>query len=348
MLDEQYDVKTLSLNRAAERESLRVFLEKEDLTLAEDLDYAVCLFDGDKIIASGCAAGNVLKCFAVSKEYQGQSLTNKIMSLLRIRAYHEGYSTLFLFTKSKNESVFQDLGFSLLSRAPGVILMENREEGWRDYVESLILPESGKGESASLVMNCNPFTLGHRYLIEKACRENERVHLFLVKEDLSVFPYEVRLELVKEGTADLDNLSIHEGKDYIISHATFPTYFIKDRAIINESHARIDLDIFSRLIAPEFQIVKRYVGEEPFCPVTSLYNGIMQEILPSRGIDVIVVPRKEAGGDAVSATKVRKALAAEDWDVLKEWVPLTTLRFLQSEKGREIGNMIRMHQEESE
>ncbi len=348
MFAEQYDVRTLNLGRDAERERLRKFLENEGLSLDADLDYVVCLFDDDKIIASGCASSNVLKCIAVNKEYQGQALTNRIMSLLRLRAFHEGYSSLFLFTKSENETVFRELGFFLLARAPGVILMEDREDGWRRYLDSLDIPEAGRGESASLVMNCNPFTLGHRYLIEKACRENERVHLFLVKENLSVFPYDVRLQLVREGTADLDNLYIHEGRDYIISHATFPTYFIKDKKIINESHARIDLDIFSRLIAPELKIVKRYVGEEPFCPVTSLYNGIMAEILPERGIVLVVVPRKETADGAVSATKVRQALAEENWDILKEWVTPSTLRFLQSEQGRNIGNKIRKHQEESE
>ena len=348
MFGEQYDVRTLRLEREPEKEDLREFLAAEELSLDDDLDYAVCLFDGGRIIASGCASANVLKCIAVNKAYQRQALTNRIMSLLRIRAYHEGYSCIFLFTKSGNEDVFRELGFRLLARAPGVILMENSEDGWRRYVDSLDIPEKGKGESAGLVMNCNPFTLGHRYLIEKACRENERVHLFLVKENLSVFPYEVRLKLVREGTADLDNLFIHEGRDYIISHATFPTYFIKERKIINESHARIDLDIFSRLIAPELRIVKRYVGEEPYCPITSLYNRIMEEMLPPRGIEVVVVPRKETAGGAVSATKVRAALAEEDWEALKEWVAPATLRFLQSEDGRNIGRMIRKHQEKSE
>ncbi|MBN2627163.1 MAG: [citrate (pro-3S)-lyase] ligase [Spirochaetales bacterium] len=348
MFTGQYDVKTINFGRETEKADLREFLAGEDLSLDGDIDYAVCLFEGDRIIASGCAASNVLKCIAVAAPYQGQQLTNRIMSLLRIRAYHEGFPGLFLFTKDINEAVFRDLGFFPLARAPGVILMEDKEEGWRRYLEELNIPEGERGTSAALVMNCNPFTLGHRYLVEMACRENDRVHLFLVKENLSVFPYDVRLKLVREGTADLDNLSIHEGRDYIISHATFPTYFIKEKKVINESHARIDLDIFSRLIAPELGIVRRYVGEEPYCPVTSLYNRIMEEMLPGRGIEVVTIPRKEAAGGAVSATKVRKALAEEDWDTLEGWVPPTTLRFLQSEDGRRIGNLIRKHQEESE
>ena len=37
-------------------------------------------------------------------------------------------------------------------------------------------------------MNCNPFTLGHKYIVEKAARENDNVIIFVVEEDKSSFP----------------------------------------------------------------------------------------------------------------------------------------------------------------
>ena len=340
---EQFEIRTMDLKRASERDALESFLSGEDLTLEKDLDYAVCLMDGEKIIASGCAAVNVLKCIAVDASYQGQALTNKIISFLRIRAYHEGYSNLFLFTKPKNQRFFTELGFFVLASSPDALLMESSESGCESFLESLERPEK-KGEAASLVMNCNPFTLGHRYLIDKACSENEIVHLFVVKEDLSVFPYTTRMKLVREGCADLKNLYIHEGQDYIISRATFPSYFIKEQKVLDESHARLDLDLFASRIAPALNITSRYVGEEPFCPVTSLYNNLMKEILPRKGIKVVEIPRKETADGAVSATKVRKALAEGRLEELKEWVPPTTFDFLASPEGRKIGDEIRQKQ----
>lgn len=340
MSAEQYEIRTINLRRTSDRKQLSLFLSQEDLTLDNDLDYAICLMDGDKVIGSGCAASNVLKCIAVDSGYQGQALTNKIISYLRLRGFHEGYSSLFLFTKPKNETVFTELGFYTLAKSPDAILMENRSDGIQSYIDSLELPESDVS-SASIVMNCNPFTLGHRYLVEKTCSENDIVHLFVVKEDLSVFPFDLRIKLVREGCADLKNLYIHEGRDYIISHATFPTYFIKDSKIINDSHARIDLDLFARQIAPALSISKRYVGEEPFDVVTSRYNQVMKEILPENGIEVIEIPRKSTTDGAVSATKVRKALADGRYEDIKNWVPSTTYEFLLSPDGQKIGEIIK-------
>ena len=324
-----YDIRSINLNLPDERAVLYKFLEQEGLVLGEDLDYAVCMEDDGRIIAAGCASGNILKCIAVNDEYQGEGLTNSIMTLLRLWVYHQGYESLFLFTKPRNREVFRNLGFFSLSETEDVLLMENREKGCEDYVSSLTRPEE-QGRAGAIVMNCNPFTLGHRYLIEQACSSCDTVHLFILKEDLSIFPFEIRMDLVRRGTEDLQNLYIHEGRDYIISRATFPSYFVKDQKIIDESHTRIDLDLFARKIAPELGITYRFVGEEPFCPVTSYYNRMMKEILPSHGIEVRKIPRREIGGKAVSATLVRQALAEGRLEEIKDMVPPSTWRFLNS------------------
>ena len=346
MSTESYDVKTIDFNRKSEREKLRVFLAARELSLESDLDYAVCLLDEDQIIASGCASWNILKCIAVDPAYQGKALTNRIVTYLRLRAYHEGFHSLFLFTKPDNTGVFEDLGFFTLAASPDAVLMENNREGCISYINGLDGPERDI-PSAAIVMNCNPFTLGHRYLLDKACSENKAVHLFVVSEDLSVFPFEDRMEMIKKGTADLKNLYIHEGKDYIISRATFPTYFIKDQKILDESYARLDLDLFGRKIGPALNITKRYVGEEPFCPVTSLYNSLMKKILPPLGMEVVVIPRKETDDGAVSASKVRKALAEGRLEDLKRYVPPTTYNFLISRKGQKIAERIRRNEKAS-
>ncbi|MBF9015327.1 MULTISPECIES: [citrate (pro-3S)-lyase] ligase [unclassified Oceanispirochaeta] len=343
---ESYELRTLNLKYTSEREALIEFLNYHDLILDKDIDYAICLEDNGKIIATGCSSGKILKCIAVSEDYQGQALTNRVMSYLRLRAYHEGINSLFLYTKPENESIFSELGFFLLAAAPDAILMENSKNGCSEYLSEMEKPENG-AEAAAIVMNCNPFTLGHRFLIEKACSENETVHLFVLKEDLSVFPFKDRIEMVKQGTEDLQNLYIHEGRDYIISRATFPSYFLKEEKILNESHALLDLDLFSKRIAPELNITKRYVGEEPFCPVTSLYNKMMKKTLPSQGIKVFEIPRIKTAGRTISATEIRKALGEGELNTIKEMVPMTTFKYLNSEKGSHIGNIIREKENEN-
>lgn len=86
-------------------------------------------------------------------------------------------------------------------------------------------------------MNANPFTLGHLYLTERASAENDTVHLFMVSEDASLIPFKVRRRLVTEGTSHLDNIIYHDSGPYIISSATFPSYFQKDMDSVIESHA---------------------------------------------------------------------------------------------------------------
>ena len=331
---------SLNLNHKEDRNKLSAFLAENELLLDKDVDYAIGIFIENSLVGCGCMAGNVLKCIAVDPTQQGLALTNRIVTYLRIKAYHENMEKLFLFTKPENRAIFESLGFYTIAESDCAILMENSSEGIEKWMDSLEKP-TVSSESASLVMNCNPFTLGHRYLIEKACSENETVHLFVVKEDLSVFPFDLRMKLVREGTSDLKNLYIHEGRDYIISRATFPGYFIKDQKVLDESHARLDLDLFARRIAPGLSVTSRYVGEEPFCPVTSQYNSLMKEILPQNGINVVEIPRSEASDGAVSATKVRQALADGRLEDLKDWVPLTTYDFLASPEGRKIGDIIK-------
>lgn len=192
-----------------------------------------------------------------------------------------------------------------------------------------------QGRIAAIVMNANPFTLGHRYLVEQACKENDWLHLFMVSEDASYFPYAVRKRLIKEGTADLKNIIYHDSGPYIISSATFPSYFQKDDLAVIESHANLDLAIFVK-IAERLGIKARYVGEEPTSTVTRRYNEIMAQRLPEAGICCRIIPRNVKDGETVSASTVRRALHDGDWETVARMVPEVTLAFLQSDEARPI------------
>lgn len=181
-----------------------------------------------------------------------------------------------------------------------------------------------------IVMNCNPFTLGHRYLIEYAMDRVDYLYIFVLEEDKSYFSFADRYEMVKRGTDDLCNVIILRSSNMIISSITFPAYFTKGEKLPEkrEFNVSIDLKIFAQYIAPAVNIKIRFVGEEPTDPITAIYNKKMKEILPEFGIQIVEIPRKYMDGEAISASTVRKYYKEDNFDKIRRLVPDTTLRYL--------------------
>ena len=321
----------------------------EKLLLAEgirrdkNLDYTCAVYDDDyNIIATGSCFGNTLRCMAVSSSHQGEGLMNQVVSHLVQHEYERGVNHLFLYTKCSSAKFFGDLGFYEIVRVDNqVVFMENRRTGFSDYLADLAKTRQDGQRIAALVLNANPFTLGHLYLVEKASRENDVLHVFVVSEDASLVPFSVRKRLVIEGTSHLRNLVYHDTGPYIISSATFPSYFQKDDEAVIESHANLDLNVFVR-IAEALGITARYVGEEPKSLVTGIYNRIMSERLPEHGIDCVIVPRKtEESGQVISASNVRQAVKDGRLEEIRELVPESTYKFFASSEADEVIKRIR-------
>lgn len=161
-------------------------------------------------------------------------------------------------------------------------------------------------------MNANPFTLGHAYLLERAASENDRVVLFVLSEDRSLVPFCDRLAMVKAAAARYANVSVVESGSYMISSATFPSYFLKDGDLVTRTHAALDATLFTR-IAKALTLTRRYVGEEPFSHTTCLYNEALASVLPQNGVELVVVPRKEAQGAAISASMCASSSSRAIW-----------------------------------
>ena len=175
-----------------------------------------------------------------------------------------------------------------------------------------------------VVMNCNPFTLGHRYLIEQAAKQVERLFVMVVREDCSLFTYAERKAMVEQGVAHLENVTVIDGSEYAISQATFPTYFLKRLDDAADTQMLLDLDIFRRHIAPALGATVRFVGTEPTDRLTRRYNQLMHEVLA----DVRETARLEKEGNAVSASRVRKAMEQGDMSTIRQLVPPTTLPYI--------------------
>ncbi|WP_462363731.1 adenylyltransferase/cytidyltransferase family protein, partial [Pyramidobacter porci] len=211
-----------------------------------------------------------------------------------------------------------------------VLLMENRRDGVKRFVASLERPVRD-GVIGAVVANCNPFTKGHRYLMETAASQCDFLHVFVLSAEKSLFPAALRLEMVRRGTSHLKNVAVHPTGDYLISAATFPDYFLKDKARAGDVKCELDLTIFARCFAAPLNITRRFVGTEPFSPVTERYNEAMKAFLPPLGVEVTEVPRCEAGGAPISATRVRALLERGGLDEpeLAELLPETTLALLR-------------------
>ena len=226
--------------------------------------------------------------------------------------------------------MFSSLFFYPIAQTKDVLLMENKEHGIRDFLATL--PDGqATGTVGAAVMNCNPFTKGHRYLIETAAKECDHVYIFVLSEDKSEFSAADRMNMVKLGTADLPNVTVLPTGPYLISSATFPTYFLKDREQAGTVQCMLDIDIFCKYYAPKFSITRRYVGTEPLSPMTNQYNEALLSALPEKGIAVRQIPRLEQEDTPVSASAVRAAMAAGEKEKLRRLVPETTYDYLIKE-----------------
>lgn len=366
-----YTVSRISPTDKRAVRQMDALLEKEGIERDKNLDYSIGLFDDNyDLVATGSCFANTLRCMAVSSEHQGEGLMNQIISHLIEFQYSRGNTSLFLYTKCNTARFFGDLGFYEIARVEGkVVFMENRRTGFADYLKRLqketsAFFESEKGQAllaqnkmhaqlsenaacagpsakiGAVIMNANPFTLGHRYLLQQAAASVDLLHVFVVSEDASLVPFSVRRQLVAEGSADLPNVICHETGPYMISNATFPSYFLKDSDTVIRSHAKLDIQVFLR-IAKALSVTDRFVGEEPFSQVTGIYNQVMAEELASAGLNCHVIPRKADEEGAISASEVRCLIRDGNFEVLKKKVPACTFRYFTSEAAEPVIQKIR-------
>lgn len=316
------------------RAATEEFLKKNGLDYDEQIEYSVNLVDdAGQIAASGSLRANILQCIATDPRYRGEGLTARIVTLLQSRAFSEGKRHLFLFTKPENRVLFEGVGFYPIAETPYVLLLENEPNGIRRYLSTLSRPPFG-GTVGAIVANCDPFTRGHRSLVERAAAQCDTLHLFILSEDRGMFSTDERLEMAQRGVHDLNNVLLHPSSDYLISAATFPTYFHKDKARAGEVNCALDIQIFGEYFVPTLGITRRFVGQEPFCAVTAAYNEALKQLLPRFGVEVSELPRLESEGTPISATKVREAWMRRDFAALAPLVPQSTLEYLRALDGR--------------
>ncbi len=321
-----YEIRQIPLSDRLGKKMAEEFLHNNGLRL-EDVDYYAGVFNcEDEMLAGGGLQGNILKCIAVDDRLRDTGMGSRLISHL-VSIATACNSTVRCFTKPSNREIFESLGFRTIAKAPQAILMEMGNPGISGYI-SYLKELRREGRNGIIVMNGNPFTKGHLYLIEQASGQVDNLYVIMVGEDRSLFSTDERLAMAAEACRDFENVTICHGSTYAISALTFPTYFIKEVSDAAPTQITLDLDLFATHIAPALGISVRFVGSEPADPLTCLYNESMHGHLPSRGIRVIETERMQLDGKVVSASKVRRFLADLNLAGAFKMVPSSTVPYL--------------------
>lgn len=327
----------LYLSQSNTRQKWENFLSSLDLHNFSDrevavIDHTIGLINEEgKLVGTGSIAGNVLKYVGVSNtDATNGARFNQVVTALQQYLFNEKIFHSFVFTKAKYAASFQHLGFNELARSEQAAFLESGTPDVHDYLAGLPKrPQQGKMKVAAIVMNANPFTLGHRYLAEVASAENDLVYVFLVATDLSLFKTKERARLVKKGLQDLANVVVVSGGDYMVSAATFPAYFLPSPADVIKVQTTIDARVFKNIIAPRLNIKCRYLGQEPQSRTTNFYNAsLVRELEPN--IKVRILPRYQAKGKVVTGTWVRQDIRTGKLGELENLVPPTTFNFIKN------------------
>lgn len=311
------------------------------------VDYSIVIYNlNDEILGTGSAQGAVLKYVAVAPKYRKTTVFALLITHLLAKLVQK-HEMVFAFTKPINIPIFEGLGFRKIAVAkPLFSVLEYGLGGIKNYVNQL---KKHKTKTlckavASVVVNCNPITNGHLYLIEKAALENDWLYIIVVQENLSAFPFSIRWKLIKKATKHLKNITLVPGGDYTVSGKTFPSYFLKGAELtdIIEKQAELDVTVFRDYVVPALEINKRYAGEEVYCKTTAAYNKAMKKLLPPVGVEVIEIKRStDEKHNFISASKIREAIKKDNLIAVKNCLPKATWNFLQSETSKEIRNKIK-------
>ncbi len=324
---EEFEIRQIPLSLNFEKKRTEEFLKRNGLRL-EDVDYYAGVFNcDDEMLAGGGLQGNILKCIAVSDRLRDTGMGGRLISHLVSTATASGSTTVRTFTKPSNLEIFESLGFTTIARTPLALLMEMGNPGIRGYIKYLS-DLRRPGLNGAIVMNGNPFSRGHRYLIEQAASQVDNLYVIMVGEDCSLFTTGERYSMAAEACRDLDNVTVCHGSTYAISALTFPTYFIKEVSDAAPTQISLDLDLFATHIAPALGVSIRFIGSEPTDKLTGLYNRLMHEQLPSKGIEVIETERLAINSSTVSASRIRADIAGLNLPEALKMVPETSIPYI--------------------
>ena len=264
--------------------------------------------DNNELLATVGVRDGTLVGFAVAESAEGQGLAVPLTERAVADLFLSGTTNIRAFTKITAVPRFKAIGFHAVACTSEVALIE-----WNDIFSchlrhlSKLAAHTPRG-AASVVLNANPFTLGHLALIKTASDLAPWVWVFVVSEEISEFLFADRLAMVRQALVNFSNVCVLPSGPYMVSLASFPSYFTRETDKVRV-HAELDAQLFVQQ-AKALKIQHRFVGEEPFSKSTREYNKCLQHVLPGAGIKCHEIPRKRLSDTdtVISASAVRKLL----------------------------------------
>lgn len=297
----------------------------------------VVIRDEGKVVGTGSLDGKVMKYFFIDDGYKGQGLLAKIYNMLLTYLLDKGVTEHFIFTKPENDYIFEGLGLKKVIQTEKVLLLEGGFTTYKAWMKSIkdVLNPYAKVRGA-IVANCNPMTKGHKYLMDYAKSQVDELVIFIVEEDRSIFPTDDRYSIVKNEYKNDPKVLVVKGGNYIISQATFPTYFLKKVDKSLDIYTELDAKIFSEKIAKDLDIDIRFVGDEPIDRLTAKYNEKLFKSTQGVNLRLEKIDRKEVAGQPISASRVRKLIKEGKTEEAYPLLVDSTIEFLQSLEGKRI------------
>ncbi len=213
-----------------------------------------------------------------------------------------------------------------LQHNPYAIMNSKELNAYAKYIEQFKCDEHIKTKGA-VVLNANPCTLGHMYLIKEALQRVDFLYIFLVEECIGNMPYMDREYMLKESLKYNKRVRVIRGGSIMTSEKVFPEYFNK-----STEPSKINLvlthKVFGKIVGSILGVTYRFFGTEPKDKVTRALNESASEILPKYGIQPIFIERMSIDGKNISANNARDLFYSKQYTDLAKIVPLSTFRRL--------------------
>lgn len=305
---------------------LKSFLKKQGLNYDNKIDLCLVIKENNEIIATASKYKNVFKMIAVDINYQSNNYVATLISELINISYQEEYYHYFIFTKKIYSYIFETLGFKMISSYKEIALFEKGNISFINYLDNIKYKIRKEFENiGSIVMNANPFTYGHKHLVDTALKKVDYLIVFVIEEDNSYFSFKTRFEIVQHALSNYNNVLVVKSGPYIISNATFPTYFLKENSDVNEYYTNIDINLYIKIMQ-YLNINYRFVGSEPIDIVTNYYNNQLKIALKEK---LVIIDRVKINNNIVSASLVRQYLKDNKYKLIKDMVPDETYDILK-------------------
>ncbi|MFA5007492.1 MAG: hypothetical protein WC509_08560 [Candidatus Izemoplasmatales bacterium] len=316
-----------------ERAAVAALLDASGLKPPRTVDETLYLEEDGRIVATVSRTGELVSHLAVDSAHRDEDAAGLLLTDLLSRMNADGIHRRLVFTKSRFVPLFTSMHFSVVADSGSVAILENgfptldeELKSIRELAERTFFAPLSTLDVGAIVVNCNPMTLGHLGLIRFAAARHQAFLVFVLEEDASTFSYEERIAMVRLGCAEIGNVLVVPSTKYVVSSLTFPSYFLKTMDERDREHALLDAVVFRDRFMPSLFIRTRYVGTEAD-PTTNAYNDILAKTL---GDGLFVLPRFEAGGTPISASRVRTLIESGHIESALELVPVSNRALLRA------------------